>query len=360
MYKISIKPQWAISDDKGEVLSQRLLDILSSVQDHGSLSGACKVSGGSYRHAWNLVRQGEELLGIPLLNKEKGKGSSLTPFGEKLVWAERRITAKLSPTLESLSSELEVELSKMISTTEDVLRVHASHGFAIEKLIDTLIKSGKEIERKYVGSQESAASLFEGKCDIAGFHIPEGEFENQVLARYAKWIDKKNSRIIHIATRRQGLMVAKGNPLGIFEIKDLTKPGIRFINRQPSSGTFLLLECFFKKEKIDPKKIIGFNQGEFTHAAVAAYVASGMADVGLAVETPSHRFNLDFIPIATERYFLMCNQDLLETPNMKFILEILNSSEFRNAVDQLPGYSAEHCGKVETAIEAFPNLKNLK
>ena len=155
-------------------------------------------------------------------------------------------------------------------------------------------------------------------------------------------------------------MVAKGNPLNIHEIKDLTKPGIRFINRQPSSGTYLLLECFFKKEKIDPKKIIGFNQSEFTHAAVAAYVASGMADVGLAVETPSHRFNLDFIPIATERYFLMCNQAQLETPDMQYILEILNSEEFKKAINQLPGYSAEKCGLVETALEAFPNLKTLK
>lgn len=126
MYKVAIKPQWTINDDKGEVLSPRLLELLSNVQEHGSLSGACKANGGSYRHAWDLVRQGEKLLGTTLLNKEKGKGSTLTPLGEKLVWAERRISARLTPTLESLSSELEVELSKIISTTNDVLRVHAS------------------------------------------------------------------------------------------------------------------------------------------------------------------------------------------------------------------------------------------
>lgn len=357
MYKVSIKPQWAIHDANGEVLSQRLLELLLNVQEYGSLSGACKATGGSYRHAWNLVREGEEQLGMALLNKEKGKGSTLTPLGDKLVWAERRIGARLTPTLESLSSELEVELSTIMSASKDVLKVHASHGFAIEKLIDTLVNNGKDVERKYVGSQESAASLFEGNCDIAGFHIPQGEFEDQVFANYAKWINKKESRIIHIATRRQGLMVAQGNPLGIYGIKDLTKPGIRFINRQPSSGTHLLLECFFKKEKIDPKKIIGFNQSEFTHAAVAAYVASGMADVGLGVETPSRRFKLDFIPLATERYFLMCNQELLDTPNMKSILEILNSEEFKSAVNELPGYYADQCGVVQTVAEAFPNWK---
>jgi molybdate transport repressor ModE-like protein len=355
MYKVSIKPQWAINDAKGEVLSQRLLELLLNVQEYGSLSGACKASGGSYRHAWNLVREGEEQLGMALLNKEKGKGSTLTPLGEKLVWAERRIVARLTPTLESLSSELEVELSTIMSPPNDVLKVHASHGFAIEKLIETLVKSGKNVERKYVGSQESAASLFEGNCDIAGFHIPQGEFEDQVFEKYAKWVNLKESRIIHIATRRQGLMVAQGNPLDISGIKDLIRPGIRFINRQPSSGTHLLLECFLKKEIIDPKKIIGFNQSEFTHAAIAAYVASGMADVGLGVETPSHRFKLDFIPLATERYFLMCHQELLQTPNMLSVLQILNSDEFKTAINGLPGYTADQCGVVETVAQAFPN-----
>ena len=82
-----------------------------------------------------------------------------------------------------------------------------------------------------------------------------------------------------------------------------------------------------------------------------------MADVGLGVETPSKRFKLDFVPLATEQYFLMCNEDLLDTTHMKSILEILNSDEFKDAVNQLPGYSAEKCGIVESALDAFPNWK---
>ena len=61
--------------------------LLADVQEHGSLSGACKQTGSSYRHAWNLIRQGQQQLGMPLLNMDRGKGSTLTPLAERLVWA---------------------------------------------------------------------------------------------------------------------------------------------------------------------------------------------------------------------------------------------------------------------------------
>lgn len=354
MHKVSINPQWTISDAGGNNLSYRLLKLLGDVQEHGSLLGSCKTTGDSYRHAWNLIRQGEAQLGMQLLNMERGKGSTLTPLAEKLVWAGYLISARLTPTLETLASELEGELAKVMFKDKDVLKVHASHGFAIEKLIETLIANGNNVERKYVGSQESVASLNEGNCELAGFHVPMGEFEAIALDHYAKWLNLKNSRIIHIATRRQGLMVAPGNPLEIFSVADLTKQGVRFVNRQPSSGTYFLLECFLKKENIKKSQITGFNQREFTHAAVAAYVASGMADAGLGVETPSRRFKLDFIPLATEQYFLVCNKDSLNTPHLRSVLKVLNDSDFKKSINELPGYSANKCGKVETLMEAFP------
>lgn len=354
MHKVSIKPEWTISDASGQNLTHRLLELLSDVQAHGSLSGACKFTGSSYRHAWNLIRQGESQLGMQLLRMERGRGSSLTPLAEKLVWAGHRITARLTPLLETLASELEVELAKVMSAEKDILKVHASHGFAVEKLIETLVSKGSNVERKYVGSQESVASLFEGHCELAGFHVPMGEFEDIAVAHYAKWLDPVKSRLIHVATRRMGLMVAPGNPLDIFSVADLTRAGVRFINRQPSSGTHFLLTCFLKKAKIDPAQINGFNQSEFTHAAVAAYVASGMADAGLGVETPSRRFKLDFVPLATERYFLLCNHGDLNTPHLQAVLGILTDPQFQQSVNDLPGYAAAQCGTVQTLSEAFP------
>jgi len=354
MHKVSIQPLWTISDAGGQNLSPKLLQLLADVQTHGSLSGSCKVQGGSYRHAWNLIRQGEAQLGMPLLNMVRGKGSVLTPVAEKLVWAGHRIAARLTPTLESLASELEAELTKVMSGDKDTLKVHASHGFAVEKLIETLVAQGNPVERKYVGSQESVAALHDGQCELAGFHVPIGEFESVACQHYAQWLDPHTSRLIHVATRRLGIMVAQGNPLGIYSLADLARPGVRFINRQPGSGTHFLLTCFLQKAGIDPARITGFNQSEFTHAAVAAYVASGMADAGIGVETPSRRFKLDFVPLATERYFLLCNEAHLKSAHLQAVLRVLHDPTFQQSVNELPGYSARDCGQVQTLQQAFP------
>ena len=121
MHKVSIKPQWTISDAAGQNLAPRLLELLAEVQGHGSLSGSCKKTGASYRHAWNLIRQGEAQLGMSLLNMERGKGSTLTPLAEKLVWAGHRINARLTPMLETLASELEGEIGRLLSSNNDFL-----------------------------------------------------------------------------------------------------------------------------------------------------------------------------------------------------------------------------------------------
>ena len=357
MHKVSIHPQWTIKQADGQMLSLRLLALLVQVHEHGSLSAACRQSGASYRHAWELVRSGEVMFGAPLLDMERGKGSKLTALGETLVWADRRIAARLNPALASLSSELEVAIGRVVTTDPAPLRVHASHGFAVEKLLDALVLQHVPVECKYVGSLEAVASLHDGGCDLAGFHVPIGDFEGHVLEDYARWLDSRTCRVICTVVRRQGLIVAAGNPRKIYDVRDLCRPDVRFINRQRGSGTRLLLECLLAQAGIDSGAIHGFEHGEYTHAAVAAYVASGMADVGLGVETPARQFKLDFIPIASERYFLLGHADALDQPQLKTLLDILRSQDFRDSVNRLPGYSFTDSGAIQTLSQAFPGRK---
>ena len=351
---VHIQPVWSLSDRQGHGLSHRLIQLLCEVREHGSLAGACKITGSSYRHAWNMIREGEAQLGMALLQMSRGKGSTLTAVAEKLVWAAHRIQARLTPTLETLASEIEVELAKVMSRHDDSLKVHASHGFAVEKMMEALTFKGHTVERKYVGSLEALAALAQDQCELAGFHVPIGDFQRPVLEHYAKWLHPQQHRVIHVATRRQGLMVARGNPLGIVGLKDLTRPEVRFINRQATSGTYFLLRCLLKQAKIATHRIQGFNQTEHTHAAVAAYVASGMADAGLGVETPSHRYGLDFVPMASERYFLLCDMGKINERHLKAVTDTLRDPGFQEVINALPGYSALQCGSVQTLAQAFP------
>jgi molybdate-binding protein len=152
-------------------------------------------------------------------------------------------------------------------------------------------------------------------------------------------------------------MVAPGNPKKIYGLSDLPRPDVRFINRQSGSGTRFLLDLMLRKRGIDSAAIRGYEQCEFTHAAVAAYVASGMADAAFGVEVPARQFRLEFLPSQTERYFFLCDVRTLESPEMKRMRAMLASDEYRRLVDALPGYEAKSMGTVATLEEAFASFR---
>lgn len=356
MKQVSIRPFWTIQEPNGPPLSSRLIELLVQVHAQGSLLVAARALDLSYRHAWDVVRQGEAHFGTPLLHMARGKGSSLTELGERIVWADHRITARLKPVLDSLASELAAELQRVMSQSTPLLRLHASHGFAIERLVERLEQDGLRTELSYGSSSAAAAALHDGDCDVAGLHIPLGPMQDAALAHYARWLAGEPLTVIDIATRRQGLMVRAGNPKEVFALGDLVRDGVRFINRQTGSGTRLLLENLLRAHGIETARIIGFEQGEYTHAAVAAYVASGMADVGFGLEPPARQFKLDFVPLASECYFLLCRTAVLNSAAMQIVLRALRDPQFQTQLSALPGYDASGAGLAQPLAERYPAL----
>lgn len=357
MKQVSIQPIWTIQDSQGPAVPARLIELLVRVSELGSLQNAALALGLSYRHAWTLVRQGEASFQAPLLVMERGKGSTLTELGARIAWADKRIHARLRPVLETLSSELEEELRGALREAPSALRIHASHGFAIEQLLERLAADGLKVAFSYASSSAAVAALRDGDCDVAGLHIPIGPMEPMALDHYMQWLKGPDLTLVDIATRRQGLMVRAGNPKELFSLADLMKPGIRFINRQPGSGTRWLLEGLLKSQGLSSTAIAGFEQGEYTHAAVAAHVASGMADVGFGLEPPARSFRLDFVPVITERYFLLCRDDMVQTPALQKVLAALKDPVFLDTLRKLPGYDPAAAGEAMRLREAFPGLK---
>jgi molybdate-binding protein len=126
---------------------------------------------------------------------------------------------------------------------------------------------------------------------------------------------------------------------------------VRFVNRDPDSGTRLLFDQVLAQHRIDAGAINGYEQIEFTHAAVAAYVASDMADVTFGVEAAARQFELDFINLVTEDYFFMCRKQTLELDAVKRLLAMMQDAEFQAAISQLPGYTVSDAGVVKTLKE---------
>jgi len=354
MFKVQIRPHWEISFHSEPPLdTAALLSLLVAVQDTGSIAQAAKAVKLSYRYAWGLLRQAEELFGASLLHTERGRGTRLTALADKLVWADRRITARLSPMLESLSSELEAELGKMAEERLRMIRMDASHGFAVAALMVYLNKKEMPVELRYRNSTDAVAALSRRECDLAGFHVPTGPFEQAAVAWYTRWLDPQQHCLIHLAVRHQGLFVAPGNPLAIAGLADLTRHDVRFVNRQIGSGTRMLLELMLEEAGVSTHAIGGYNSAEFTHSAVAAYIASGMADVGIGVRTAAQRFNLEFLPLVRERYFFAIRTDALSDPLVRQFISILQLPEYHARVNELTGYDAADTGTIMSLEQAF-------
>lgn len=355
MLRITLQPQWRIGHEDAAALdANTLLRLLAAVQDSGSISQAGRDLGLSYRHAWGLVRQAEQLFGQALLTRGRGRGSLLTALGQQLIWADARIGARLQPLLESLASELEGELGRVQRRERAVPRLHASHGFAVAALREQLAARQVAVELRYRNSLEAVAALAQGDCDLAGFHVPLGTFQAAAAQRYLHWLRPETHRLVQLAVRTQGLFVAPGNPLGLSGLGDLTRPGLRFVNRPEGSGTRVLTELLLQRQGIAPRQIAGYDNTELTHAAVAAFVASGMADVGIGVQTAAHRFGLHFIPLLKERYFFALTAGALERDELRPVLAVLQSPAFRARVAALKGYEAADTGRVLTLEDAFP------
>ncbi len=356
MFDVRIEPRWHVGrHGQRSVDLHQLMRLLAQVEQHASIAEASRLLKLSYRNAWGLLRDAESQFGARLLDTQRGRGATLTPLGQALLQADVRIAARLSPMLQSLASELAAELARLAQAQlgPAALRLQASHGFAVAALLERLSADRQPVQFAYRNSSEALAALARRECDLAGFHVPLGEFEPAAVAHYARWLDPQAHVLLNLAVRAEGLFVAPGNPKRIGAVTDLARPDVRFVNRQEGSGTRMLVDLMLARAGVAAQQVAGHETQEFTHAAVAAHVASGMADVGLGVETAARRFGLDFVPLLRERYFFAVERDALARAPVAAVVEILGSESFRARVDALPGYEATDTGRVVALDEAF-------
>jgi molybdate transport repressor ModE-like protein len=355
MSKILIKPSWTFSSESGETVDPQLFRLLRAIHEAGKLTLAAKQARLSYRYAWDLLAKWGQFFGTPLVRMARGKGAELTQLGEKLLWAEQRSGASLFPQLENIASELNLEISRALKESQSVLRIHASYGYAVEKLPTLMREYGHAgVDLQYMASVAALASLSRGDCDLAGFHLPLGDLGLTLWEHYEKFLKPRQQRIIRLVVRTQGLIVPRGNPRHVTSLHDLRQPGARFANRQLGSGTRILLDGLLQRQGIDTRGIQGYESGEFTHAAVAAFVASGMADIAFGIEPAARQFKLDFVPMVQERYMLACHKDSLRLPAVRELLSLLQRPEFGALLAAVPGYSPDEPGQVVPLKEVFP------
>jgi putative molybdopterin biosynthesis protein len=197
-----------------------------------------------------------------------------------------------------------------------------------------------------VGSLGGLMALRQGRAHLGGSHLYDPETDSYNVPFIQKYLANLPLKLINLAWRQQGFIVLPHNPHHIHTVADLTRPGVRFINRQRGAGTRLLLDFFLKKEGLEPSAIQGYDREEYTHMAVAANVKSGTADVGLGILAAARALGLDFIPLTPERYDLVVPAVTFDDPRFQELLAVIRSQEFHRAAEALGGYDLKDCGRI--------------
>ena len=343
---IKLAIQWGLGQDPVEAVDPLVFVLLDAVDRGRSLRSAAQQCGASYRHAWGLMRTWENRLGSPLLLLERGRGASLSELGRGLLWARRRAEARLGPVLDSLAAEIAHELDALLDRSSPLSLV-ASHDLALELLRERCTALGhRPFNIQYRGSLDAVRQLIAGRCDMAGYHIPELPEAHEIADSFRRLLPKEDFRSLRFVERSQGLMLPSGNPARIKTLKDLADSGQTFINRQTGSGTRLLFDQLLARSRVEPARIRGYEREEFTHLAVAAMVASGAADAGFGVQAAAERFGLAFIPMVREHYLLAFRTGDPVSERLAELLKLLQTdAELRTAINALPGYNASPIGK---------------
>jgi len=221
-----------------------------------------------------------------------------------------------------------------------------SHDMTLDLVAQFLAERDRRLVSANVGSQGGLVALRRGEAHLAGSHLLDPETGEYNLPYLQQYLPDTPVQVITWVGREQGLLVPRGNPKGIRGLQDLLRANVRYINRQRGAGTRVLLDYHLGKLGIDPEKIQGYFQEEYTHLAVAAAVASGRADCGMAVTASAVALDLDFIPLFQERYDLIIPCEYLHGDLLRPIFDLMGDARFRRAVAAMPGYDLSQMGRV--------------
>jgi putative molybdopterin biosynthesis protein len=245
-----------------------------------------------------------------------------------------------------------VELLRGLADIERTIVAIGSHDLVLDMAASALRATDplRTLASSNVGSLGGLVALRDGLCHLAGSHLLDpatGEYTLPYLDRiFGTGIGTGTElAVVRLVHRDQGLLVAPGNPLGLTGIADLTRPGLRYVNRQRGAGTRVLLDHELGRLGVDPAAVVGYSREEHTHLGVAAAVAAGRADTGLGIQAAARAFGLDFVPVAREPYDLVLRPESLADPRMAPLWELLEQPDFRADVEKLGGYSCAETGR---------------
>ncbi len=242
-----------------------------------------------------------------------------------------------------------VRLLKPIDRVARTVRILGSHDPLIDEAADELRRQDIRayVSSAHVGSMGAILALGRGEAQLGGVHLLDEQDGSYNVSYVERYIPNGGVALVECVRRAQGLIVAKGNPLGISSVRDLTQSGVRYVNRQKGAGTRVLLDYLLQQNGVNRADIAGYEREEMTHTAVAAQIAAGSADCGLGILAAARMYDLDFIPVCEETYDLLVSLLAMNNPQVRAFLRVLASESFLKRLDALGGYSYDKPGRIK-------------
>ena len=244
--------------------------------------------------------------------------------------------------------EVRVRLLKEKGQLKNTLVVIGSHDPLLDELTDLIHREDRRVflSSTHVGSMGGIMAVRRGEAHAAGIHLLDtetGEYNRKYIMKY---FPHGGVCLVRCVGRQQGLMLRKGNPLGLTSFADIAKDGLRYVNRQKGSGTRILTDYLCRREGVDPDRVYGYEREEVTHNAVAVQIAGGSADAGMGIYSAAKLYDLDFLPICTEEYDLLIPESVWNTGLVRQLIRTLGSREFRERIEAMGGYTLDRPGEI--------------
>ncbi|MHA1676552.1 MAG: substrate-binding domain-containing protein [Candidatus Njordarchaeales archaeon] len=347
-----ITPKISLSlEFKGKtILDKKTADALLVIQKSGSLLAASKVTGIPYSRLWDRINKVERILGTEIVERrrggQRGGGTSLTSLGKALL----KLYLEYIETF-NIPSDFKI-VSNRAGLPDFIFM--GSHDPILEQLILQYKKQSRySFDICWTGSSLGLLSLSLGDSDIAGSHILDpqtGKYNLHILSKYEL---SEACRVIRGFQREIGIIYHPA--YDIHSLKDAVIKNLRMVNRNPGSGTRILIDLLLKELADKTKtsfdllrtKIKGYGFEVKTHYDVAKAIATRKADFGFSIKYIAQKYDLNFIPIRWEWYDFIILKKSWEKQSVQEFLSFIFDKNNLKLINKISGYrTTEECGKI--------------
>jgi putative molybdopterin biosynthesis protein len=197
-----------------------------------------------------------------------------------------------------------------------------------------------------LGSVGGLKALGARRADVACAHLVDRASGEYNLPQVPRYVPGRPAVVVNLFHRELGLVVWTGNPRKLQGIGDLGRRGLRFVNRQPGSGTRAFIDDALAAAGVESGDVVGYRDTVSTHWAVALRVLRGEADAGVATRAVARTLSLGFVSLTRERFDLVIPKETFFQQPVQALLEAIRSDRFRRGLERLGGYDWAQTGRV--------------